>query len=101
MPLANLQYHPEAQEEYQHAYQWYALRSKQAAHRFELEVERVLQLIAANPAMFAAYDETHRLAVLRRYPYCIVYQVFEESIYVVAIAHARRAPDYWLSRVSS
>lgn len=99
--MANLQYHPEAQEEYQHAYQWYALRSKQAALRFELEVERVLNLIADNPAMFAAYDENHRLAVLRRYPFCIVYQVFEECIYVIAIAHSRRAPHYWLSRVTS
>lgn len=99
--MADVHFHPEAQAEYLEAYHWYYLRSKQAAHRFESEVEHVLQLIQANPVMFAEYDDVHRLGPLRRYPYVIVYQILPGSIEIIAMAHTRRAPQYWLSRVSS
>jgi hypothetical protein len=37
--------------------------------------------------------------LVRRFPYGVIYRVREEVIWVVAIAHMRRRPGYWLDRV--
>lgn len=91
-------FHPEAQQEYQEALSWYAFRSHQAANRFEQEVERVQKLILDNPLQFAMYDDIHRLAMLRRYPYTHVNEQLSEKIVIVAVAHTRREPSYWQHR---
>lgn len=45
-----------------------------------------------------AGDPRYRLIVLRRFPYQIFYEVGEGLIEVVAVAHTRRDPGYWLGR---
>ena len=96
--MADVLFHPEAQEEYEAARAWYRARSKRAAERFEAEVERVLTLIRENPDTFPQYDPDHQFAMLRRFPYSVVYQVQRPFIYIVAIAHGSRLPDYWHGR---
>jgi plasmid stabilization system protein ParE len=96
--VVDIQFHPEAQTEYDAALAWYRSRSPQAASRFETEMERVLGLIGSGPEMFAAYDDEHRFAILRRYPYSVVYQVQAAQVYVVAVAHSSRSPGYWQGR---
>ena len=44
------------------------------------------------------YDDEHRFAVLRRYPYTMVYQVQPDRVYVVAVAQSGRAAGYWQGR---
>ncbi len=97
--MADILFHPEAQAEYDSALAWYRARSAQTAARFEAEVERVLGQIGANPDLFPNYDDEHRFAVLRRYPYTVVYRVEGEHVYVVALAHSGRAAGYWRGRV--
>jgi plasmid stabilization system protein ParE len=96
--VAEVRFHPEAQAEYQAALAWYHARSQQAADRFEAEVERVLGSVAANPAMFPLYDDEHRFATLRRFPFSVVYQVLPDGVCVIALAHSRRRPGYWQGR---
>ena len=36
--------------------------------------------------------------VVRRFPYIIFYVELEEAIWIVAVAHGRRRPDYWRRR---
>lgn len=96
--MANLLFHPEAQQEYEEALAWYQVRSVRAAARFEAEVQRLLDLVQLNPESFPAYDDEHRFAVLRRYPYTLVYHVHPDRVSVVAVAHAGRRPGYWQGR---
>jgi toxin ParE1/3/4 len=91
-------FHPEAQSEYVAGLAWYRARSSQAAARFELEMERVLGLIAANPELYPKYNEQHRFAVMRRFPYSVVYQIQPTLVFVVAIAHSSRSAGYWQGR---
>ena len=37
---------------------------------------------------------------MRRFPYLIVYRVTASAIQVVAVAHARRRPGYWKTRLA-
>jgi plasmid stabilization system protein ParE len=96
--VAEVAFHPEARDEYDAALIRYQARSPRAAARFEAEVERILGLIAANPDSFPAYDDEHRFAVLRRFPYSVVYQVQPDRAYVVAVAHSSRDAGYWSGR---
>jgi plasmid stabilization system protein ParE len=91
-------FHPEAQAEYEEAIAWYQARSPQASMRFETEVERVIRVIERDPGVFPKYDDVHRYALLRRFPYSIVYQRSVDHIHVVAVAHGSRLPGYWRSR---
>ncbi len=96
--MIEVHFHPEAQAEYEDARAWYRDRSADAALRFEAEVERISDAIAANPEMFARYDEDHRFALLGRFPYSVVYSVQMPDIFVIAVAHSSRAPGYWQGR---
>ena len=96
--MANALFHPEAAEEYREASDRYRAVSARTIARFEAEVERVLDLAETFPEMYPLYDDDHRFAVLRRFPYCVIYQVRSGQIYVVALAHTSRPPGYWQGR---
>jgi plasmid stabilization system protein ParE len=96
--VANVLFHHEAQGDYDSALAWYQSRSPQAAAKFEAEMDRVLGLISSNPDLFPEYDDNHRFAVLRRYPYSVGYQVQPGQVYVIAVAHSSRSVGYWQGR---
>jgi plasmid stabilization system protein ParE len=96
--VADVRFHPEADEEYRDALAWYRARSPQAADRFEAAVETALGRIAASPMMFPIYDDQHRYTTLGRCPYSIVYRIQPDCIFVVAVAHAARRSGYWQGR---
>jgi hypothetical protein len=58
----------------------------------------MLGLIADKPSLFPRYDEEHRFAMLVRFPYSLVYQSLPDRVQVIAVAHSRRRPGYWLGR---
>jgi len=94
-----VRFHPEAQAEYQAALAWYQTRNARASVRFEAELDRVIEGIIANPAMFPAYDDEHRFSMLRRFPFSVVYLAQPGQIEIVAVAHTRRSAGYWRRRV--
>lgn len=66
--MVDVGFHPEAQAEYQDAFAWYQVRSRQAADRFEAEMERALQAVTDRPMMFPVYDGLDRYVTLERFP---------------------------------
>lgn len=90
--MADIVFHPEARDEYEEVIAWYRERSRLAAARFEAAVDRMLALIGETPDLFRQYDDLHRIAVLQRFPYSLVYRVRPGRIIVVAVAHAKRPP---------
>lgn len=96
--MASVAFHPEAQAEYDDALAWYMRRSVRAAARFEAEADRVIGLIGSNPEQFVEYDDQHRFALLRRFPYTVVFEVQASQTVVVAFAHTSRRPGYWQGR---
>lgn len=97
--MAKVLFHPEAQAEYDAALLWYQARSLRAAARFEVEMERVVDQIADSPARYPLYDDEHRFALLRRFPFSVVYLPLPLPVYVVAVAHSSRSTGYWQGRV--
>ena len=62
-------------------------------------------LIAEHPLRFPLYEGMRqsggfRRATIERFPYLLVYKVFEDETLLVAVAHASRRPGYWKHRAS-
>jgi plasmid stabilization system protein ParE len=59
-----------------------------------------IDLIRAHPEIGAPRPASRPCRQLRvnRFPYNVVYRIRELDIYVVAVAHSSRRPDYWKNR---
>ena len=94
-----VEFEPAATDEAQDAYRWYAKRSQRAADAFIAELDRAVLAISEHPLQFATYLHGTRRFLLKRYPYAVVYRDSPILIQVIAVAHAKRRPGYWKSRV--
>ncbi len=98
MPATNLEFHPEAEADAQGARQWYQQRSAIAARAFLSELTRSVESIVEVLQLYPAYLAGTRRYVFRKFPFNLIYRIDGDSIIVVAIAHHRRKPGYWLER---
>jgi plasmid stabilization system protein ParE len=93
------EFHPEAELEFYEAALRYESEVPELGRRFTDEVERVVNVLLEHPEMGARVDEALRHFVLRRFPFSVVYGVTADLMYIVAVAHGSREPEYWRSRV--
>lgn len=97
--------HPEAVAEFDAAVRWYeeqepgiglALIDRARQARKDLD-----QWPNAAPPFTTADDgAVIRSKAIRGYPYRIVYTVEPDTILILAYAHERREPGYWLHRLN-
>jgi plasmid stabilization system protein ParE len=95
---------PEAVVEIAEAAAWYQSQRPQLARQFLREFEGILKVIESRPASFPRLSATSseldiRRALFPRFPYSAVFLQLPVEIRILAVAHVRRRPDYWLNRV--
>ena len=98
MKPKKLLFHPEAVSDAKAAFIWYAQRNHGAAEAFLREVDRGVEKIERNPFARAEFRPGFRRYLFRRFPFSLVYMIHEDTIHVIAVAHARRRPGYWKTR---
>jgi hypothetical protein len=64
---------------------------------FEASTQR--SMIERNPDVFPVIFGQARRAVVRRFPFSVIYTVFSDEILVVACVHGRRDPAHWQKRL--
>ncbi len=99
MAKLSIKYHPAARREADEAFDWYLGRSLGAAERFQHELEQAQMAIQESPDSWAEYLHGTRRYLLQRFRYVVVYRVTDYRIEVIAIAHGRRKPGYWVDRL--
>jgi plasmid stabilization system protein ParE len=90
---------PDAQEEFEQAIGNYDLIDSRLADRFDLAVDDVVSAIFVNPTLWRERRGGYRRVNCRKFPYYIAYVVRGQTIVIVAVAHARRKPEYWKDRL--
>lgn len=66
---------------------------------FVAAVEESLLQVAKRPQAFGFYRKTvFRKRMVKKFPYLVIYREREESVWIVAVAHAKRKPGYWMER---
>ena len=100
MPNDEIEFHEAAAAEYDAAFDWYLLRSPDAALRFSAEVDRALDEIGTAPQRWASGAfNTHRF-LLRKFPFILIYREKEPGrVQVLAVAHTSRKPEYLKDRI--
>jgi len=68
-------------------------------------VAAAVSLIAETPEVAPVWPPMARRQVrkwaLRRYPFCLFYVVLDARLVILAVAHVRRRPGYWQSRLGT
>jgi plasmid stabilization system protein ParE len=91
-PLAD--FSEAAREEFDEAFQWYAVRSHDAAVGFAKAVGIAIDQILAEPNRFARVFVDFQYCRVAKYPYSVMYRRTPRGIEIVAVAHAKRRPGY-------
>ena len=97
-PLPEIIVRPEAEAEITEAFRWYEEKSEGLGSEFMRALEASLSLIQRNPASYALIHKQMRRAVLRRFPYSVIYIFENNTVVVLACFHASRNPKQWRNR---
>jgi toxin ParE1/3/4 len=89
---------PEADADIDDATLWYFEEDPDLAIRFSIELERVFDQILDNPRAWAEIEPDIRKALLRKFPYTVIYRLRSDCVQVVTVTHQHRAPGHWRSR---
>ena len=95
-----------ARQELVLATEHYLNNNREVAADFVDRVETAFAEIGTDPWRFprletVSTDREIRRVLLSRFPYLVVYEIYNEEPCVLALAHASRRPDYWLERTES
>jgi plasmid stabilization system protein ParE len=95
-------FHRLANREFEAACRWYAQRNSDLELAFRDELDRAVERIADNPDQWPTFRTRFRWVRTRRFPYLLYYHIVDaDCALVLAVAHSRRRPGYWLRRKST
>jgi plasmid stabilization system protein ParE len=90
---------PEAEFDIQDAFEYYEAQSPGLGSEFVRAVDSCLAGIGRNPKAYPAIYKQVRRALIRRFPYGVVYVVERDFIAVIACFHGKRNPRAWQKRL--
>ncbi len=93
---------PEARQEYLSAQDWYEAQRPGLGEDYLAAVIETLGRIhpaEQHPVVKRVDGHPIRYAHVRRFPYRVVFMETADAIRVLAVAHVKRRPGYWLGRV--
>jgi toxin ParE1/3/4 len=89
---------PPAEEEMIEASLFYEARSEGLGFEFLDGVQRLIDLMCEHPKLGQSVGGKFRRAVLRRFPFSLIYSEESTEIVIIAVAHQKRRPNYWRGR---
>ena len=96
--MRSLEFHPLARREADEAHDFYedVLPGLGLAFADDLEaaIERMSQFPEGHPLISARV----RRKLLVRFPYGVLYSVTRDGLFIIAVMHQKRHPDYWKKR---
>ena len=90
---------PQAELDIQAAFEWYEAQTPGLGSEFIRAVDACLSGIGRSPLGYPKVYQQARRALLRRFPYGLLFVVEQELIVVVACFHGKRNPKSWQDRL--
>lgn len=88
----------EAKAEFEDSERYYECQVQELGAQFRTDVRNALIRIRNWPLAAQVERGDIRRMMLGRFPYKLLYSVEADRIYIIAVAHLHRAPDYWINR---
>lgn len=90
---------PQAEAEVTAAFDWYQEQHWGLGYDFLTALSGALERLARLPELHERVALRTRKALLRRFPYMILFAIENDEILVTAVFHSRRNPAKWADRV--
>jgi plasmid stabilization system protein ParE len=90
-----------ANDELKEACDWFERQQSGLGARFKREVREAALLIAKAPLLFPIELEDVRRYVMNRFSYTLRYVLRGDEVWIMAVSHQHRRPDYWVDRVQN
>ena len=85
-----------AKQELNDAVHYYELEYEGLGRKFREEVKKAVNRISEYPKAWSVERGDVRKCLLHKFPYKLLYSIEENHIFVIAVAHQHRKPDYWI-----
>lgn len=96
--MTSIIFDPDAKTEFLDSVLYYRNRSSGLGKQFRSEVFQGLLKITESPFRYRSFHPPFRRFLLDRFPYAIIYSIEPDHIHILAVAHTKRQPDYWMDR---
>ena len=97
--MHELRTHPEADAELEETLRYLSENSLWQATRFADSHHAALLKIQNNPKSCHFVHHDYRRCQIRPFSHSIIYRERMNDVYVIAIRHDKRHPDYWKTRI--
>ncbi|MFQ5835430.1 MAG: type II toxin-antitoxin system RelE/ParE family toxin [bacterium] len=87
-----------AKLELEDAIAYYEIEYPGLGKKFKQEVKISISRIAQYPEAWSLERGDIRKCLLHKFPYKLLYSIERDHIFIIAIAHQHRKPDYWIDR---
>ena len=98
--MFEFKFHPDIYKEVNEAFDWYESKSVGLGEDFLHELDEAFSVIQNMPRSWPIISNEFRRYLLKRFPFGVIYSLEDNYIYVVAVMHLSRKPDYWIKRIS-
>jgi plasmid stabilization system protein ParE len=88
----------EAETELRESIEYFELNNPGLGIRFKEEVRQAVTWINEHPWLPRVRSKGYRRINLKVFPYYIAYLADQEKIWILAVAHSRRRPEFWIDR---
>jgi toxin ParE1/3/4 len=89
---------PEAKAEFDAATDWYEAQRAGLGVDFVARIREVFRRISSNPRLHAKVFQDIRKAVVKKFPYVVLYHEDQDEVIVVSVFHCSRDPAIWKAR---
>lgn len=97
---ARLEFRAAARSEFDDAADWYSHEDSQLRDRFVISVDRTISFIPKAPTSFLIVSGTMvRPALVRGFPYLVLYEFNDPIVTVLSVFHTSRDPIIWKGRI--
>jgi hypothetical protein len=91
-------FHEDAEKEFNEAIEYYNSCEENLGFNFAEEIFTSIQRIISFPKAFAKLSKNTRRCLTNKFPFGVIYQIKSDIIYIIAISHLHKKPNYWQKR---
>ncbi len=95
----NYSFHPEAEREFLEAIDYYEERGEGLGFDFAGEVYAAINRAVEHPEAWPVLEGEVRRCLTTRFPYGVLYSQEPDGIFILAVMHLHRDPEYWKHRI--
>ena len=81
------------------AVQWYDQQLNGLGDRFGSTVKETVKRLQAYPEASTVDVDGFRRVYVKGFPYKLIYKIVDNDIWIIAVAHGHRMPEYWKDRI--